>query len=107
MSTAVPWSDAWSITRQALSYTNHTLLPEALETWPVRMMEGALPRHLEIAYEINHRHLEVVREQFPADVRWPAACRWWSTPAKTGCAWPRCSSSASHRVNGVSALHSS
>ena len=59
------WDAAWSQCQQAMSYTNHTLMPEALETWPVRMLEHWLPRHLEIIYEVNARFLQYVRAQFP------------------------------------------
>jgi starch phosphorylase len=103
---AVPWSDAWAITRQALSYTNHTLLPEALETWPIRMLEDLLPRHLEIAYEINHRHLEVVRERFPADGALAGRLSLIEHSGEDRLRMAALSIVASHRVNGVSALHS-
>ena len=61
------WDDAWSLTRRTLAYTNHTLLPEALEKWPVEGFEVLIPRQLEIIYEINRRLLEDVRKRFPGD----------------------------------------
>ena len=61
------WDQAWDLTRRTLAYTNHTLLPEALEKWPVRWFELLLPRHLEIILEINRRHLDEVRARFPGD----------------------------------------
>lgn len=61
------WDEAWSITTRSLAYTNHTVLPEALETWPVTLLEQVLPRHLQIIYEINRRFLSEVRERFPGD----------------------------------------
>jgi len=62
------WDEAWAITRETFSYTNHTLLPEALETWPIGMLEHVLPRHLEIIYLINHDHLQQVRFRFPGEM---------------------------------------
>ena len=62
------WDVAWDLTERSLAYTNHTLLPEALEKWPVEWFETLLPRHLEIIYEINRRLLESVRIRFPGDV---------------------------------------
>ena len=62
------WERAWSITNQTFAATQHTLLPEALEKWPVWLLERVLPRHLEIIYEINHRFLESVRMTFPNDI---------------------------------------
>ena len=59
------WDEAWEITRRTFAYTNHTLLPEALEKWPVEMFGSVLPRHLEIVYEINRRFLDEVREPLP------------------------------------------
>jgi starch phosphorylase len=61
------WDTAWSVTQQSFAYTNHTLLPEALEKWPVTMFQHILPRHLEIIYEINQRFLTEVRNRFPDD----------------------------------------
>ena len=64
---AMDWDTAWNVTTHALSYTNHTLLPEALEQWPVSLFGALLPRHLEIIDEINRRHLDDVRTKFPGD----------------------------------------
>ena len=61
------WDTAWNVTTKTISYTNHTLLPEALEKWPVSLFGALLPRHLEIIEEINRRHLENVRAKFPGD----------------------------------------
>jgi glycogen phosphorylase len=63
----LPWDQAWDITYRSLAYTNHTLLPEALERWPVEFFEILIPRHLEIVYEINRRFLGDVRRRFPTD----------------------------------------
>ena len=64
---SMDWDTAWNVTTHTLSYTNHTLMPEALEKWPVKLFGALLPRHLEIVDEINRRHLENVRAKFPGD----------------------------------------
>src|SRR3979411_2155356 len=61
------WDEAWDLTVRTLAYTNHTLLPEALEKWPVELFEIVLPRQLEIIYEINRRFLKDVRARYPKD----------------------------------------
>src|SRR6185503_3103295 len=63
----LPWDDAWDITRRTLAYTNHTLLPEALETWGLPLFQSLLPRLLEIIYEINRRFLDEVRQRHAGD----------------------------------------
>jgi starch phosphorylase len=100
------WDCAWDITRRTFSYTNHTLMPEALETWPVELFEEVLPRHLQIIYEINSRFLEGVRHRCPGD---PDLCRRVSIVDETHGRRLRMAHLAivgSHRVNGVSQIHS-
>src|SRR5512136_1836230 len=63
----VEWEKAWDVTRKTFGYTNHTLLPEALEKWPLPLFGSVLPRHLEIIYEINRRFLDQVRLRYPGD----------------------------------------
>jgi starch phosphorylase len=100
------WDEAWEITRASFGYTNHTVLPEALEKWPVQLLERMLPRHLEIIYEINHRFLHEVRRRFGPD---DARARRMSIIEEDGGRRVRMASLAivgSHSVNGVAALHS-
>ena len=100
------WEDAWEITHQTFAYTNHTLLPEALERWPVALLGSLLPRHLEIIYEINHRFLDLVRMQYPNDLERVARL---SLIDETGDRTVRMAHLAcvgSHAINGVAALHS-
>ena len=103
---ALPWAQAWTITRQAVSYTNHTLMPEALETWPVHMFERLLPRHLEIVYKINHQHLDRVRAAFPGDDAIAMRLSLIEENGERRVRMAALSIVASHKVNGVSALHS-
>ncbi len=99
------WDAAWSVTRKTLNYTNHTLLPEALETWSVGLMERMLPRHMEIIYRLNWAHIENVRETFGNDGH---AIRSLSIIDEENGRRVRMGHLAfvgSNRVNGVSALH--
>jgi starch phosphorylase len=100
-----PWDYAWELTTRIFSYTNHTLMPEALETWPVTLFESILPRHLQIIYEINHRFLQDVTRHFPGN---PDLLRRMSIISEDGGRRVRMSHLAivgSHTVNGVAALH--
>ncbi len=100
------WEQAWAQTQQVVSYTNHTLMPEALETWPVRMLEQLLPRHLEIVYEINSRFLAQVRARFPGDEALVRRVSLVDEQGEQRVRMAALSIVASHHVNGVSALHS-
>jgi len=100
------WEEAWKIVSEAVSYTNHTLMPEALETWPLRLFEELLPRHLEIVYEINHRFLEDVRKRFPDDPAFAARVSLIDESGERRVRMAALAVLASHKVNGVSALHS-
>ena len=100
------WNEAWSVTRQAVSYTNHTLMPEALETWAVPMFEALLPRHIEIVYEINRRFLDEVRAKFPGDDERARRMSLIDENGERRVRMAALSIVASHKVNGVSALHS-
>jgi len=100
------WEHAWRITHQAVSYTNHTLMPEALETWPLALMQALLPRHLEIIYEVNHRFLAEVRRQRPGDEALAARVSLIDETGERRVRMAALAIVASHKVNGVSALHS-
>merc|ERR1712142_1303705 len=100
------WAQAWKITKGACAYTNHTVLPEALERWPVSLLENILPRHLQIIYEINHHHLQEVGRKFPGDVD-----RVRRMSVVEECGEKRINMAhlaiiGSHAVNGVAAIHS-
>jgi starch phosphorylase len=101
------WEQAWDITQRTLAYTNHTLLPEALEKWPLPWFEILLPRHLEIIYEINRTFLGSVREHFPGD---EGRIERVSLVEETSPRKIRMANLAivgSHSTNGVAAIHSS
>jgi len=103
---AVDWDTAWSITRKTFGYTNHTLLPEALEHWPISVFAKVLPRHLDIVYEINARFLEEVRIRYLGD---EARIVRMSLIDENGGRYIRMANLAcvgSHAVNGVADLHS-
>ncbi len=103
---AMDWDTAWRVTQNTFAYTNHTLLPEALEKWPVGLFRDLLPRHLEIIYEINRRFLDEVRATFPGD---DARVARMSLIDESGGRYVRMANLAtvgSHHVNGVARLHS-
>ncbi|WP_316367544.1 glycogen/starch/alpha-glucan phosphorylase [Candidatus Thiodiazotropha sp. CDECU1] len=100
------WDDAWKLVRRSVSYTNHTLLPEALETWPVELFGEILPRHLEILYEINRRFLDRVRMQAPDDVGLLARLSLIDERFGRSVRMAHLASVASHTINGVAKLHS-
>jgi glycogen phosphorylase len=105
---ATDWDTAWHVTQNALSYTNHTLMPEALEQWPRNLFGSLLPRHLEIIEEINSRHLNNVRQKFPGD---PDRVERLSLINENGANGEKTVRMAhlaalgSHAINGVAALH--
>lgn len=99
------WDEAWDVCKRTFAYTNHTVMPEALETWPVDLIAYLLPRHLQIIYEINRRFLDEVRHRFPGD---PELVRRVSLIDEEGERLVRMSNLAivgSHTVNGVAAIH--
>jgi starch phosphorylase len=103
---AMSWDQAWHITRHTFGYTNHTLLPEALETWPVALFERLLPRHLEIIYEINRRFLDEVRTRFLADEARAARMSIIGEGAVKTVRMANLATVGSFAINGVAAMHS-
>jgi starch phosphorylase len=105
---SMDWNTAWHVTQNALSYTNHTLLPEALEQWPRSLFASMLPRHLEIVEEINYVHLNHVRQKFPDE---PGRVERLSLINENGANGEKAVRMAhlaalgSHAINGVAALH--
>jgi starch phosphorylase len=100
------WDEAWQITVATLSYTNHTLLPEALETWPVELFERLLPRHLDIIYRINVAHLALADARCPGDVDFRASVSLIDEKSGRRVRMGQLAFVGSHRINGVSAMHS-
>lgn len=99
------WGKAWAITRATFAFTNHTLMPEALERWPVRMMGHVLPRILQIVCEINHRFLVEVAQRFPGDVGRLQRMSLIEEGEEKHVRMANLAIVGSHSVNGVSALH--
>jgi starch phosphorylase len=102
---AVGWDEAWSIVTRTFGYTNHTLLPEALERWPLPMFQRTLPRHLEIVYEINARFLDEVRLRFFGDEERISRMSLIDQHGEKYVRMANLASCGSHAINGVAALH--
>ena len=100
------WDEAWHITQNTLAYTNHTLLPEALEKWPVKWFEDMLPRQLEIIYEINRRFLGNVRGRFPADKDRIQRVSLVEDGPESKVCMANLAVVGSHSTNGVAEIHS-
>jgi starch phosphorylase len=103
---ALPWDQAWSITCKTFAYTNHTLLPEALECWPLELFAKVLPRHLQIIYEINARFLDVVRVRFYGDEHKVAALSLIDERGERYVRMAHLACVGSYAINGVAELHS-
>ncbi|HTR03901.1 MAG TPA: glycogen/starch/alpha-glucan phosphorylase [Thermoanaerobaculia bacterium] len=100
------WDEAWDLTVRSLGYTNHTLLPEALERWPVELFEQLMPRHLEIALEINRRFLDDVRKRFPDDPDRPRRMSLVEEGPTRRLRMAHLAVVGSHSTNGVAEIHS-
>ena len=103
---SMEWDSAWDVTQRMTAYTNHTLLPEALEKWPLEMFGKILPRHLEIIFEINSRFLDQVRSKFPDDNYRVARLSLIDETGERYVRMANLASVGSHKINGVAALHS-
>ncbi|MDB5802354.1 MAG: glycogen/starch/alpha-glucan phosphorylase [Rhodocyclales bacterium] len=103
---SMAWAPAWEICKKTFSYTNHTLMPEALETWPVALMQHVLPRHLEIIFRINAEFLEAAAKFRPGDGGFLARLSLIDEGGERRVRMANLSIVGSHKVNGVSALHS-
>ena len=100
------WDEAWNVTTRTFAYTNHTVMPEALEKWPVWLMAKLLPRHLQITYEINHRFLKQVTHRYPDDHARIARMSLIEEGGEPRVRMATLAVVGSHSVNGVSELHS-
>ncbi len=103
---AMSWESAWALCCKTFSYTNHTLMPEALETWPVGLMQHVLPRHLEIIFRINKEFLDMAARHRPNDHDFLARLSLIDEHGERRVRMAHLSIVGSHKVNGVSALHS-
>ena len=99
------WEVAWNITKKTFSYTNHTLMPEALETWPVSMFEHLLPRHLDIIYRINYELIDKISKEYPSDMSKLANISLIGEAGGKHVRMANVSIAGSHKVNGVAELH--
>ncbi len=99
------WNKAWKVTQLSFAYTNHTVLPEASEKWPVHLLGTLLPRHLEIIYEINQRFLDEVRGKYPGDNRRLASLSLIEETGEKCVRMVNLACVGSHSINGVAALH--
>ena len=99
------WEQAWTITQNTFAYTNHTLLPEALECWPIKLLGRLLPRHLEIIYEINHRFLQQVHQKYPHDLARLTRLSLIEEGIDKSVRMAHLACVGSHSVNGVAELH--
>jgi glycogen phosphorylase len=99
------WDKAWDITQKSFGFTNHTLLPEALETWPVNIFGRLLPRHLEIIFEINQRFLDRVRDKYPGDIEKVARLSLIEEGVEKQVRMAHLACVGSHAINGVAGLH--
>lgn len=102
----LPWEQAWAITVATCGYTNHTLLPEALEKWPFDLIERMLPRHLQIMQEINRRLLAEVERRFPGDLAMLQRVSLFDDSDRRNVRMSNLAMAGSHSINGVAALHS-
>ncbi|KAF4521289.1 hypothetical protein B566_EDAN002293 [Ephemera danica] len=100
------WDDAWAVTKRTCAYTNHTVLPEALERWPCHLLENILPRHMQIIYHINFLHLEEVKKKYPGDFGRMSRMSCIEEGGEKRVNMAHLCIVGSHAVNGVAAIHS-